>query len=388
MQQLRNPTDAKIVFVDDEEVNLLLLGRILRRHGFENLHATEDPHEALAMMRELDPDLLITDLHMPGMTGLELIAQVMAERPEDDWFPIAVITADASPDAEREALSLGAKDFVQKPFKAVQIQLRVLNLLRTRFLHVELKRYASHLEDLVEERTRELETARMDLLERLALAAEFRDYVTGRHTQRVGELSALLAERLDEPRERVELLRRAAPLHDVGKIGIPDSILLKPGRLGHEEYRAMKEHVDVGVQLLARGQSDLMKLAETIALTHHERWDGTGYPRGLAQDDIPLVGQIVALADVFDTLVNVRPYKPAWPIAKALAEIKRQRGRWFAPPVVDAFFDVTEAHPELLADLEREAEEETARAERDREQAVRASPRSAATYPGESGSDD
>ncbi len=371
MDRLRDPKDAKILFVDDEEVNLVLLGRILKRHGFEHLIATDDPFEAERAMREEDPDLLITDLHMPGMNGLELIRRVVADRPEDDWFPIAVITADATPEAEREALSLGAKDFVQKPFKATQIQLRVRNLLRTRFQHVALKGYAAHLEDLVEERTRELETARMDLLERLALAAEFRDYVTGRHTQRVGEMAALLAERLGEPPQRVELLRRAAPLHDVGKIGIPDSILLKPGRLADREYQAMKEHVDVGVQLLARGQSDLMKLAEVVALTHHERWDGSGYPRGLNGDAIPLVGQIVALADVFDTLVNVRPYKPAWPVEKALAEVRRQRGRWFGPRVVDAFFDVVGAHPELLEDLEREAREETQRAERDAERAAR-----------------
>ena len=357
MDALRDAADATILFVDDEEVNLVLLGRILERQGYRRLIPCRDPREVVELVARHDPDLLITDLHMPGMDGLELISAVMASRPDDDWFPVAVITADVSPDAEKEALSRGAKDFVTKPFKATQIQLRVQNLLRTRFLHQALKRHNDVLEEMVRERTRELETARLDLLERLALAAEFRDYVTGRHTQRVGELAGLLGAELGMPPGRVELLRRAAPLHDVGKIGIPDAILLKPGRLSRDEFATMREHVDVGVRLLAEGQSELMILAEEIALTHHERWDGSGYPRGLSGEAIPLVGQIVAVADVFDTLINVRPYKVAWPIEKAVAEIRRQRGHWFAPRVVEAFLAVLAGNPQLLEELEREARE-------------------------------
>jgi len=357
MTALREPGDATIVFVDDEEVNLTLLGRILERQGYERLVSCDDPRKVPDLIREHGADLLITDIHMPGLDGMELISQVVAARPEDDWFPIAVITADLSPEAEREALSRGAKDFITKPFKATQIQLRVHNLLQTRFLHEALRRHNEHLEDLVRDRTRELETARMDLLERLALAAEFRDYVTGRHTQRVGELAALLAAHLGMPEDEVELLRRAAPLHDVGKIGIPDAILLKPGRLSDDEYGTMKEHVDVGVRLLAQGQSELMVLAEEVALSHHERWDGSGYPRGLAGDEIPLVGQIVAVADVFDTLINVRPYKSAWPVETAVAEIRRKSGSWFSPRLVEAFMTVLAENPDLLEQLEREARE-------------------------------
>jgi putative two-component system response regulator len=357
MTALREPSDATIVFVDDEEVNLTLLGRILERQGYERLISCDDPRKVPELVRENDADLLITDIHMPGLDGMELISQVVAARPEDDWFPIAVITADLSPEAEREALSRGAKDFITKPFKATQIQLRVHNLLQTRFLHEALRRHNERLEDLVRDRTRELETARLDLLERLALAAEFRDYVTGRHTQRVGELAALLAAHLGMAQDEVELLRRAAPLHDVGKIGIPDAILLKPGRLSDEEYATMKEHVDVGVRLLAQGQSELMVLAERVALSHHERWDGSGYPRGLAGDEIPLVGQIVAVADVFDTLINVRPYKTAWPVETAVAEIRRKSGSWFSPRLVEAFMTVLAENPDLLAELEREARE-------------------------------
>jgi putative two-component system response regulator len=357
MTALREPSDATIVFVDDEEVNLTLLGRILERQGYERLVSCDDPRKVPDLIREHDADLLITDIHMPGLDGLELISHVVAARPEDDWFPIAVITADLSPEAEREALSRGAKDFITKPFKATQIQLRVHNLLQTRFLHEALRSHNERLEDLVRDRTRELETARLDLLERLALAAEFRDYVTGRHTQRVGELAALLAAHLGMQDDEVELLRRAAPLHDVGKIGIPDAILLKPGRLSDDEYATMKEHVDVGVRLLAQGHSELMVLAEEVALSHHERWDGSGYPRGLAGDDIPLVGQIVAVADVFDTLINVRPYKSAWPVETAVAEIRRKSGSWFSPRMVEAFMTVLAENPDLLEQLEREAQE-------------------------------
>jgi putative two-component system response regulator len=364
MTALRDPTDATIVFVDDEEVNLTLLGRILERQGYERLVSSDDPRHVPDLIAQHGADLLITDIHMPGLDGMELISQVMAARPEDDWFPIAVITADLSPEAEKEALSRGAKDFITKPFKATQIQLRVRNLLQTRFLHEALRRHNERLEDLVRDRTRELETARLDLLERLALAAEFRDYVTGRHTQRVGELAALLAAQLGMPRDQVELLRRAAPLHDVGKIGVPDTILLKPGRLDGGEYATMKEHVDVGVRLLAEGQSELMILAEQVALTHHERWDGSGYPRGLKGDEIPLVGQIVAVADVFDTLINVRPYKSAWPIETAVAEIRRKSGSWFAPRLVEAFMTVLAHEPELLAQLEEEAREGAAQSAR------------------------
>ncbi|MDZ7799844.1 MAG: response regulator [Trueperaceae bacterium] len=355
MDLLRDPKDARILFVDDEEVNLVLLRRIMERQGYRAVLTCDDPHRAQGLITEHDVDLLITDLRMPTLNGLELISQVMAGRPPDDWFPVAVITADTSPDAEQEALERGAKDVITKPFRAAQIHLRVQNLLRTRFYHQALVQHAAHLETQVRARTTELEMARLDLLERLALAAEFRDYVTGRHTQRVGRLAALLAGRLGMEASRVELLERAAPLHDVGKIGIPDAILLKPGRLSTPEFEAMQEHVDVGAQLLAEGHSELMALARTVALTHHERWDGSGYPRGLSGDEIPLEGQLVALADVFDTLVNERPYKPAWPVDTAVAEIRQQRGRWFAPRVVDAFIQVLRDDPDLLARLDREA---------------------------------
>ena len=194
------------------------------------------------------------------------------------------------------------------------------------------------------ERTIELEVARLDVLERLALASEYRDHTTGQHTQRVGDLSAHLARELGLPENEIELIQRAACLHDVGKIGIPDEILLKPGKLSETEWYVMKGHVELGTKLLSMGKSPLVRMAELIAFTHHERYDGSGYPRGLKGDAIPLVGQIVAVADVFDTLVNDRPYKKAWTIDEALNEMECQRGRWFSHKVLDAFLRVIQTH--------------------------------------------
>lgn len=351
-------TAAPILIVDDEGTNLVLLKSILAAAGYSDITTTDDPRDVPGLIADGVFHMLISDLHMPQMHGYDLIERVMQLFRQDDYFPIAVITADTTQEAEQEVLSRGAKDFINKPFRPTQIRLRVQNLLRTRLLHVALQEYNSTLEERVLERTIELEASRLDLLERLALAAEFRDYTTGMHTQRVGLLASLLAAKLGLPDPEVDLIRRAAPLHDVGKIGIPDHILLKPGRLSDEEFEAMQNHVSVGAKLLSKSPSDLIKLAEKIALTHHERWDGSGYPRGLAGNDIPLVGQIVAVADVFDTLTNERPYKPAWPLEKAVGELERQRGKWFAPEMVDIFLEVLRDNPELTKKYSGAATEE------------------------------
>jgi putative two-component system response regulator len=349
-------SSARILIVDDEPVNVLLLGRILAAAGYAPVTSTTDPLEAIDLYRAAvggpeSFDLVCTDLHMPGASGLEVVERVMAATPPDDFVPIVMLTADVTAEAEQEALARGAQDFITKPFRPPQIRLRIANLLRTRALQRELRRHADGLEILVQARTAELEAARLDILHRLAAAAEYRDYTTGQHTQRVGALSSLLAAELGCDDETVGLVRRAAQLHDVGKIGVPDSILLKPGKLTVEEFEVMKEHVDVGARLLANGESQLIVMAETIARTHHERWDGSGYPAGIIGDDIPLVGQIVAVADVFDTLMNDRPYKVAWDLESALAEIEGQRGLWFSPRLVDAFLAVLEAHPHLVEEM-------------------------------------
>ncbi len=343
--------DARILVVDDEPANTVLLDRILRSVGYDDVTTCNEPEEAWARFQvgrtERPFDLVCTDLHMPGMNGLEVIERVVATVPHDEFLPVLVLTADLHPEAERDALARGAQDFLTKPFRKEQIRLRVANLLRTRHLQERLRDHAERLEEKVRERTAELEAARIDALERLAAAAEYRDHATGQHAQRVGQLAALIAERIGLPAEEVDLIRRAAPLHDVGKIGIPDHVLLKPGPLTEPEFALMQQHVLVGARLLSGGRSKLIAMAEQVALHHHERWDGSGYPLGLRGEEIPLVGQVVALADVFDTLVNERPYKPAWPFLEAVQEIRRQRGRWFSPSLADAFLAILAEHPDM-----------------------------------------
>lgn len=334
--------NARILVVDDEPANVSLLERLLERSGYNNVESTTDPRRVAPLCAESLPDLILLDLMMPHMDGYEVMELLETSISNGTYLPILVLTADTTQEAKQRALSMGAKDFLNKPFDFPEVMLRIKNLLETRFLHVRLQNHNDLLEERVRERTRNLEEARLEILERLARAAEYRDDDTGKHTQRVGVNSALIASELGLSGEQVELIRRAAPLHDVGKIGIPDGVLLKPGRLTEEEFEEMKAHTTIGAGILSGSQVPLLTLAEEIALTHHERWEGGGYPRSLAGEDIPLPGRIVAVADVFDALTHDRPYKQAWPVEEAVAELERQKGRQFAPDVVDAFFAVRE----------------------------------------------
>jgi putative two-component system response regulator len=277
---------------------------------------------------------------MPQRDGFEVIADLQQVLGVDEFLPILVITADVTTEVRRRALNAGAADFLTKPFDHIEVRLRVRNLLQSRALHRHLVSHNQRLEMLVRERTSELELARLETVERLALAAEFRDDATGSHIMRVGRLSMLTARRLGLQEETIKLIERAAPLHDVGKIGIPDNILLKPDRLELDEWELMKRHTTIGAQLLAGTDDPLLHMAENIALSHHERWDGAGYPFGAAAEDVPIEARIVAVADVFDALTHERPYKSAWTVEAALSEIGSQRGTQFAPDVVDAFLDV------------------------------------------------
>jgi putative two-component system response regulator len=286
------------------------------------------------------PDLVLLDLHMPHMDGLAVLDQ-LNEIVEASYLPILMLTGDISPEARRDALSRGAKDFINKPFDSDEVLLRIRTLLETRFLYLQIQNHNQMLEAKVRERTRELESAQIEIIERLARAAEFRDDNTGQHTERVGQMAALLAKEMGLPDSQVALIRRAAPLHDVGKIGVPDAILLKLGRLTDQEFAVVKTHTVIGARILGGSRFPILRLAEEIAFNHHERWDGDGYA-GIARDAIPLAGRIVTVADVFDALTQKRPYKSAWPVDQAVAEIDRQRGRQFDPLLVDTFLTVIE----------------------------------------------
>jgi putative two-component system response regulator len=338
----RCPEDARLLIVDDQEANVLLLRKILASAGYREVAGITDPLDAEALFDELEPDLVLLDLHMPQMSGLDLLKRLTGRIVPGDYLPIVILTADPTPGSMQACLAGGAKDFLTKPLDAQEVLLRIRNLLDTRLLHLELRSYNQTLEMQVRLRSWELEEARNEVIERLAVAAEYRDDATGGHIQRVGRLSAELATALGLPDGDVDLIARTAPLHDVGKIAVPDRILLKPARLTAEEFEQVKVHSWIGAQILSGENFPLLSMAGRIALTHHERWDGTGYPQGLSGEDIPLEGRIVAVADVFDALLSERPYKRAWSFDAAVAEIVGQRGRQFDPDVVEAFIGVVE----------------------------------------------
>ncbi|HEX8552509.1 MAG TPA: HD domain-containing phosphohydrolase [Abditibacteriaceae bacterium] len=344
---------AQLLIVDDEPSNVLLLEDILQEAGYTSVTSTTDSRQVAQLCENVSPDIILLDLMMPHLDGFEILRQLQNGSSAEPFLPVLVLTADVAPQTKRRALAAGAHDFLTKPFDETEVLLRINNLLSLHFAHGQLRTQNLSLEERVSQRTQELEVAktaleesRIEVIDRLARAGEFRDDDTGQHTRRVSHTSALVATAMGLPVGEVELIRRAAPLHDVGKIGIPDSILLKPHGLTKDEFDAMKQHTTLGAAILSGGHSEFVQAAERIALSHHERWNGTGYPQGLAGEDIPLEGRILAIADVFDALTHERPYKKAWSVEDAIAEIQRQCGEQFDPRVVNAF--LTLDHKTLL----------------------------------------
>jgi putative two-component system response regulator len=327
---------AHILVIDDEEPNLRLIRGMLRHAGYRYVTTLPDANTLEQHIAGTPPDLVIVDLHMPGRDGFSVIEAlqpwVVAEH-----LPILVITGDGSTAARHRALSLGARDFLTKPFDLIEMTLRVRNQLETRLLYQDVRKQNRALLETIHGRTRELEHTRLEMLERLATAAEYRDDDTSRHTERVGSWSARIATVLGLPTSDVQLIRRASPLHDVGKIGIPDALLRKASGLTADEMAVMQTHTVIGANILGGSEAPLLRLAEVIALSHHERWDGGGYPHGVRGDAIPLAGRIVAVADAFDAMTNDRPYRAALSVDAGIREIADHRGTQFDPNVVDAF---------------------------------------------------
>jgi putative two-component system response regulator len=335
--------DARVLLVDDQELNLRLMRQVLEKTGLHDITTTQDPYAVAALVSLHTPDLIVVDLHMPGLDGFGVMEALRPQIEFAGYLPILVLTADVTEESRTRALKAGARDFLTKPIDNMEVALRTKNLLETRFLYLDLEAQNATLEQRVAERTREveeknreIEEAQLETLERLARTSEYRDDQTGRHVLRVGRVAALFGRSMGMEEEAVQLLRLAAPLHDLGKIGIPDAILLAPRRLTPEEFEEMKAHTEIGARILGGSSSSLLQLAEKIAKTHHERWDGRGY-YGMVAADIPVVSRIVAVADVFDALTHERPYKSAWPIDMAVDEITKNRGTQFDPEVVDAF---------------------------------------------------
>lgn len=341
--------EARILIIDDHQANIEALKRILRSAGFVSVNSTTDPMAGVALVQSWTPDLVLLDLHMPRLDGFGVLESIRPQLGGGSYLPVLMLTADSSDETKRRALASGVRDFLTKPFDATEVVLRIDNLLETRSLYTTIRKQNELLEHRVAERTRELEEAQVEILQRLAAAAEFRDDETGEHTHRVGHLAAVLAAGVGLSATEVDLIGRAAPLHDVGKIGIPDSILLKPGRLTHEERRIMQTHATIGAAMLAGGHSSLVQTAERIARSHHERWDGKGYPDGFAGDRIPVEARIVAVADFLDALSHKRPYRPAWSVEKTIAKIIAERAGHFDPVVVDSLLAMLRGGAELPA---------------------------------------
>jgi putative two-component system response regulator len=330
--------DARVYVVDDEPANVKLLERILAQAGYSDVRATTDPRECLTEYARRPFDLLLLDLNMPYMDGFEVMERLHGMDPES-YPPVLVLTALSDRDSRVRALQNGARDFVTKPFDRVELLSRIRNLLDVRLMHEQIKSQNRLLEERVGERTKELQDTRLEIIRRLGRAAEYRDNETGLHIIRMSKMAACLARAVGMPEAQAELLLQASPMHDIGKIGIPDSILLKPGKLDPAEWQVMKTHTTIGAEILSGHHSDLLEMARVVALSHHERWDGSGYPSGSRGEEIPLVGRVVALADVFDALTSERPYKKAWSVGDAVDEVRRSSGSHFDPRLVEAFMD-------------------------------------------------
>ncbi len=342
---------AKILIVDDEPAIVLLLKDMLNTAGYARVHSLTDERHVLDTYCEWQPDLVLLDIHMPYLDGFDVMAQLKTI--ELDYLPILVLTGDTTPEVRQRALDSGAKDFLQKPFDAVEALARIRNLIEVRLLHKALRHHNAVLEARVLQRTQELHETRLEIVRRLGRAVEYRDNETGLHVIRMSHYAASLGRATGMTSAACDLLLHACPMHDIGKIGIPDRILLKPTRLDPDEWAIMQTHTTIGAELLAGHDSALMQMAHQTALTHHEKWGGAGYPQGLKGEAIPLVGRITAICDVFDALTSKRPYKQAWPVEAAVAELQHHSGSHFDPGLVDRFCAIL---PDVMAIKEQYAE--------------------------------
>jgi len=327
---------ANILIIDDQEMNVRLLQKILENNGYKNITCCSDSREVKDLYIDKDYDLLLLDIRMPYLDGFEIMEQ-LNEIETENYIPVLILTAQNDQETRLHALELGAKDFLTKPFDQTEVLLRISNMLEVRLMHQQQRDLNKILDKRVKEKTRELNDTRLEVIRRLGRAAEFRDNETGYHIIRMSQFSQIIALNMGLGNEESELLLNASPMHDIGKIGIPDNILLKPGKLDKDEWNIMKTHAAIGAEILSGHDSELMLMAQEIALNHHEKFDGSGYPNALTGNDIPISARIVAISDVFDALTSERPYKKAWPIEDAVAEIKKCSGAHFDPEVVAAF---------------------------------------------------
>lgn len=350
-KQITQPSlleNRNILIVDDEEPIRRLLGYLLEPHGYHVTLAGES-REARQQLEKTSYALVLCDVNMPGESGMDLVRHILTHYATT---AVIMITGLDSPVLANAALDMGAFGYVIKPFEANEVLINVANALRRRKLEIENAMHRENLEEVVRTRTialqqalewlerseKELRLSREETIQRLAIAAEFRDSSTAQHIQRMSHYCELLARRYGLSPDRCDLIRTASPMHDIGKIGTPDHVLLKPGKFTPEEFKVITQHTEIGYRILAGSDSELLKVAALIAWTHHERYDGTGYPRGIKGEDIPLEGRITAIADNFDALTTQRVYKPAYDFDHAKEIMLKERGKHFDPDLLDIFF--------------------------------------------------
>ena len=334
--------DEKILIVDDEPVNRSLLQEILQDDY--TVSVAENGDQALRLAAE-QPDLILLDVMMPDMDGYEVCQQLKAA-PATRAIPVIFITAMGQEGHEIRGFEVGAMDYLAKPVKAAIVRARVNTHIELRRARKQLENQNRILEERVQERTQELSDSRLEIVHRLVSATEYKDPETGSHIQRMSYYTAALAKAHGLHEQACDLIRLASPMHDIGKIGIPDNILLKPGKLTPAEWETMQTHTTIGAKILSQSRSKLLRAGQIIALAHHEKWDGSGYPQGLAGKAIPLLGRMTAIADVFDALTTNRPYKTAWPVHEAVAVIQLGRAKHFDPRLVELLVNIL---PEFLA---------------------------------------
>jgi len=318
--------DASVLLVDDDPVNIKLLSEILRVDGYSNILTTTDSRDVEPLCDRHEVDLIILDINMPYLGGFEVMERLRNDK-EKVKIPIIVLTALTDADTCHRALEEGARDFLTKPFRHIEALSRIRNALEAYLLYKQVKSNNERLEEQVKERTDEIYETRLKIIRRLSRAAEFRDNETGMHIIRMSRYSMSLARAIGMNEKECKIILNASPLHDIGKIGIPDRILLKPGKLNGDEWEIMKSHTLIGVRILEGDNCEFLNAARTIALTHHEKWDGSGYPNGIAGEDIPVMGRIVAVCDVFDALISERPYKKAWSVDDASWSSGKREGK-------------------------------------------------------------
>ena len=345
-------TAHRAIIVDDQSTGRMVLERILRKIDARlEIDAFGDPQQALEHITERTPDLVVTDYKMPGMDGLELVRRIRAI-PECVEVPVVVVTIVDDKTVRYKALDAGVSDFINRPIDQYECYARCRNLLKAREHQKIIRNRAAWLEMQVALATRQIKEREKDTLLCLSRAGEYRDEGTGNHVLRMARYSRIIAEGLGLPAADCDSIERAAPLHDIGKIGIPDHILLKPERLDPEEMEIMKTHARIGYQILASSHSPYIQLGAQIALAHHERYNGSGYPEGAEGDAIPVAARIVAIADVYDALTTSRPYKSAWPHEEAVAYIRDLAGTHFDPQCVRVFLDSVDRIDQIRVMLE------------------------------------